>query len=93
MEFENISKVEFNSIGKSVVLNNAVIIETSSNKHAEFIANCFNLQQRYDISKIEEVVSILVNLEAFLSFNITPNADNMKEIKKDIEQLLKEIKK
>ena len=85
MTFENISKVEFISSGKSVMLNNAVIIETSSNKQAKFIAYCFNLQQRFDISKLEESVKLL---ERLLEQNMCSVIGD-----KAIEQLLKEIKK
>ena len=85
MAFENISKVEFISSGKSVMLHNAIIIETSSNKQAEFIANCFNLQQRYDISKLEESVKLL---ERLLEQNMCSVIGD-----KAIEQLLNEIKK
>ena len=88
MAFENISKVEFTSSGKSVLLHNTVIIETSSNKQAEFIANCFNIQQRYDISKLEESVKALENI----SFSKKDNY-SLKMAIQEAEQLLKEIKK
>lgn len=50
--------------------------------NAEFIAFCFNLQQRYDISKFEEAVKLL---------ELFNNAFDIKYA--EIEQLLKEIKK
>lgn len=85
MTFENISKVEFISSGKSVMLNNAVIIETSSNKQAEFIAYCFNLQQRYDIRKLKEAVGLM---EELVELNKISGLSKF-----EVEQLLKEIKK
>lgn len=85
MAFENISKVEFTSSGKSVLLHNAVIIETSSNKQAKFIAYCFNLQQRYDIRKLKEAVGLM---EELVKLNKISGLSKFA-----IEQLLKEIKK
>ena len=72
MAFENISKGEFKAnfidlddFGVAVVsVESKVIAQCNFNDqlteerkdNTEFIAYCFNLQQRYDISKLEEVV-------------------------------------
>ena len=67
--FENITKGEFKAFGSGVFKKGIEIIynkETKVNKahnntpeDAEFIAYCFNLQQRFDISKLEEAVEML----------------------------------
>ena len=91
MAFENISKGEFAFIiGQSKC---SVNIKSDVNKSknlcvvqnindAEFISYCFNLQQRYDISKLEEAVKLLEKM-----------SDNMTIDLAGIKQLLKQIKK
>ena len=89
MAFENISKGEFISIEHSTY--SCVLSSNKNNKEksvckvvndddGQFIAYCFNLQQRYDISKLEEFVKLLENINGSLG---SPS----------VEQLLKEIKK
>ena len=96
MAFENISKGEFEAnfidldgFGVAVVSTESKVIAqcnfndslTEERKdNTEFIAFCFNLQQRYDISKLEEVVNLLENINGSLGFP-------------SVEQLLKQIKK
>ena len=83
MAFEKISKGEFKVIdGFDVFCNKEHIIQTTNMNDAPFIAYCFNLQQRYDISKLEEAVKLL---------EIFNNAFDIKYV--EIEQLLKQIKK
>ena len=57
-----------------------------SMENADFILFCGNLQQRYDISKLEEAVKLLESI-AFGKGDICENKGEQ------IEQLLKEIKK
>lgn len=89
MAFENISKGEITTGAWHVYDDNDLIIVDCSGDNtyanAEFIAFCFNLQQRYDISKLEEAVKLFERLLE----------QNMCSISGDqaIEQLLKQIKK
>ena len=86
MAFEKISKGEFKVIdGFDVFCNKEHIIQTTNMNDAPFIAYCFNLQQRFDISKLEESVKLL---ERLLEQNMCSVIGD-----KAIEQLLKEIKK
>lgn len=52
--------------------------------NAEFIAYCFNLQQRFDISKLEEAVELL---------EICSNSNVINHYHERIEHLLTKIKK
>ena len=94
MAFEKISKGEFKVIdGFDVFCNKEHIIQTTNMNDAPFIAYCFNLQQRYDISKLEEAVRLLesnFNLCDMLRF---PTESELNDTKRKIKQLLKEIKK
>ena len=101
MAFENISKGEFKSnlidldnFGIAAVSTESKVIAqcnfndslTEERKdNTEFIAFCFNLQQRYDISKLEETVNTLEELLGYGLLN--------QHYAKSIEQLLKQIKK
>lgn len=89
MAFENISKGEFVATGRSVRLHNAIMIESRSNRQAEFIAFCLNLQQRYDISKLEEVVKTLDEIKSMCDGNMT----NENNIWHKCNNILKQIKK
>ena len=90
MAFEKISKGEFKVIdGFDVFCNKEHIIQTTNMNDAPFIAYCFNLQQRYDISKLEEAVRLLEKIE----YNRSHNYDIPIWMLNEIEQLLKEIKK
>ena len=64
MAFENISKGEFTRSGWKVVDESDDDLICCNGRqyeeNAEFIAYCFNLQQRYDISKLEEAVKLLL---------------------------------
>lgn len=62
------------------------VAKTWDEDYAKFIAYCFNLQQRYDISKLEEAVKLLESI-AFGKGDIYENKGEQ------IEQLLKQIKK
>ena len=59
--------------------------------NAEFIAFCFNLQQKYDILKFEECVLLLEKQLDYLDAGINISVDSVLHDK--IEQLLKQIKK
>ena len=89
MAFENISKGEFESKDGFITTENNIIALVYNLKdkkeNAEFIAFCFNLQQRYDISKLEEAVELFVEM-------IDSDLINTYYTEK-IEQLLKQIKK
>lgn len=92
--FENISKGDFTtSIGgefvvKKVNSGGMPIIQTFNKNgedfenyesNAEFIAHCFNLQQRLDIGCYEEVINALENLLPLVkdNFSISRQARNM----------------
>lgn len=87
--FENISKGRFIASGNAVHVNEHECIHVSHDEarreNAEFIAYCFNLQQRYDISKLDEAVNLFVEM-------IDSDLVNTYYTEK-IETLLKEIKK
>ena len=89
MAFENISKGEFEYKDGFITTENNIIALIYNFKdqkqNAEFIAYCFNLQQRYDISKLEEAVKLF---ELLLE-------ENMCSIAADgnINNLLNHIKK
>ena len=95
MAFEKISKGEFKVIdGFDVFCNKEHIIQTTNMNDAPFIAYCFNLQQRYDISKLEEAVSALENSKQVIENLIaSKRIVNLDEALAYYEQLLKEIKK
>lgn len=74
MAFENITKGEFDVIDDSTYPLHGIWSKSddgfptyvartcyapSSKENAEFIAYCFNLQQRFDISKLEETIELL----------------------------------
>ena len=86
MAFENISKGEFyvEDVQVSGLITNGheMVCAAYQKSNAEFIAFCFNLQQRYDISKLEEAVKLLEKM-----------SDNMIIDLAGIKQLLKQIKK
>lgn len=88
MAFENITKGNFKSNGNAVHCDfKCVHIGTDELRHenAEFIAFCFNFQQRYDISKLEDAVELLDKIYSNGGVGIG--------VLKQIEQLLKQIKK
>lgn len=58
-------------------------------ENAYFIAYCFNIQQRYDISKLEEFVESVETLLGRMKENEFDNWFSYKVV----EQLLKQIKK
>lgn len=106
MVFENISKGEFETrkrlLGKcefeyEIYVPPYWIAHTRGDSNeeaqgnAQFIAFCFNLQQRYDISKLEEAVRLLETQISCLNagFDITANSVLHEEIK----VILKQIKK
>ena len=107
--FENISKGEFTSRNKFVELDGKILFtswnpylfgKTSDiiNKNAEFVSFCFNLQQRYDISKLEEAVETLELVKSELYTIHSQYGDKQNALEnslalREIEQLLKEIKK
>lgn len=107
--FENISKGDFTtSIGGEFVVrktrNGGIPIVQTFNKmeedfenfepNAKFISFCFNLQQRYDISKLEEVVNALENSKQVIENLIaSKRIVNLDEALAYYKQLLKEIKK
>lgn len=98
MAFENISKGEFSAKDNSLMISGktgqqAIFckqdfsykkIDVEMIENTQFAAFCFNLQQRYDISKLEEAIKLLETI-----FETTDNAD----IYEDCKQLLKQIKK
>ena len=97
MAFENISKGEklillkrkyptvFEIHKNEINQAKNLILSLQDESLAEFITFAFNLQQRYDISKLEETVELL---ERLLEQNMcSVSGDEL------IEQLLKEIKK
>lgn len=96
--FEEITKGEFTSNGNAVHCGHKCIhigTDELRHKNAEFIAYCFNIQQRYDISKLEECVKMLDMCENIIS---DPEMDMMdkSELNKlytDLSQLLTKIKK
>lgn len=90
MAFENISKGEFESIDSFVRVKGNLwsFVGVKTRHDAEFIAYCFNLQQRYDISRLEEAVKAIENI----SFSKKDNY-SLKMAIYEAEQLLKEIKK
>ena len=107
MAFENISKGEFKAnfidlddFGVAVVsVESKVISQCNFNDqlteerkdNTEFIAYCFNLQQRYDISKLEEAVDLLSKIAVKLLYGFEIKQDS--DIHKQLEHILKEIKK
>lgn len=99
MAFENISKGNFIRSGwnvrekvRSIHEPSKIICCVESNRFdAEFISYCFNIQQRYDISKLEEAVDLLSKIAVKLLYGFDIKQDS--DIHKQIEQLLKQIKK
>ena len=90
MAFEKISKGEFKVIdGFDVFCNKEHIIQTTNMNDAPFIAYCFNLQQRYDISKLEEAVNAI---QLIIGDMYDDGLENSNYCIK-LEQLLKQIKK
>lgn len=95
MAFENISKGKFTRSGWKVVNESDDDLICCNGRqyeeNSEFIAYCFNLQQHYDISKLEEAVKLLKTQISCLSagFDITANSILHEEIK----VILKQIKK
>ena len=93
--FEKISKGEFYvedvQVYGLVKSELETICEVYTKSKAEFIAYCFNLHQRYDISKLEEAVRLLETQISCLNagFDITANSVLHEEIK----VILKQIKK
>lgn len=89
--FVNEDKTKTNRHGVNVYSLDASgeinVAKTWDEDYAKFIAYCFNLQQRYDISKLEEAVSLLEIA------NKPTTHDSVKELSSRIEQLLKQIKK
>ena len=60
--FENITKGEFYLSGNCISTDDVDICELgfkNKEQNAEFIAYCFNLQQRFDIGKLEEAIKLL----------------------------------
>lgn len=90
--FENISKGNFIRSGWKVVneIDDDLICCNGRQykENSEFIAYCFNLQQRYNISKLEEAVELVEKSINYLE----PRMGTLK-IQTEIEQLLKQIKK
>lgn len=75
--------------------NVARIYEPEANmQNAEFIVYCFNLQQRFDVSKLEEAVKALENskqvIESLISSKRIVNLD---EALAYYQQILTQIKK
>lgn len=104
MAFENISKGKFQYRKSEFIYPAFVdnldgfcieIHDLNNNKqsdyNAEFIAFCFNLQQKYDISKFEECVDLISKITVKLLYGFDIKQDS--EIHKQILELLKEVKK
>jgi len=99
--FENISKGEFTSRKNFVEIDGRIIFtawypyplqhieKNVVSQNAEFIAYCFNLQQKYDISKFEECVKML---EKSIEIN-KAHEFNGHLINNQIERLLKQVVK
>lgn len=93
--FENITKGEFYLSGNSVSTDDVDVCEVGfkdRQQNAEFISYCFNLQQRFDISKLEEVVQALQLAKSHINI-FTPSNMKNPELNQLIEQLLAQIKK
>ena len=103
MAFENISKGEFETrkrlLGKcefeyEIYVPPYWIAHTRGDSNeeaqgnAQFITFCFNLQQRYDISKLEEAVKLL---DKYLNYG--SDWQRISECDDECDKLLKEIKK
>lgn len=101
--FENISKGKFTNDGIDVIVNGFIVAQSydttdacvnemniqEAESNAEFIAYCFNLQQRLDISCYEEVIKALEKSMAALRLDEWQNSQGYKEI----EQILNKAKK
>lgn len=74
--FENISKGEFETRGRFILKDGDTFLSTIKEMDARFISFCFNLQQRYDISKLEEAVRTLDEIKSICDGNIT-NENNI----------------
>jgi len=61
--------------------------------NAEFIAYCFNLQQRFDISKLEESVKMLEKVFNMCDMLRFPTEGELKHTKIKTHELLTQIKK
>ena len=94
MAFENISKGDFESKNGFITTEKTLVClvylgDEERQQNMSFIQFCFNLQQKYDISKFEECVKALEQIW-FLHYDPTKrNKHNINHI----EQLLKEVKK
>lgn len=62
-------------------------------ENAEFIAFAFNLQQRFDISKLEEAVEMLGKVFKMCDMLRFPTEGELKHTKIKIHELLTQIKK
>ena len=89
MAFENISKGKFTRSGWKVVNESDDDLICCNGRqyeeNSEFIAYCFNLQQRYDISKLEEVVKAFEDSISTLKregYGTAPLDNILKQIKK-----------
>ena len=79
--------------GNESSINNVIVYEPDGETvNADFIAYCFNLQQRFDISKLEEAVEALQLAQSHINI-FTPSDVKNPELNKLIEQLLTQIKK
>lgn len=105
MAFENISKGEFAAKDNSLMISGktgqqAIFckqdfsykkIDVEMIENTQFAAFCFNLQQRYDISKLEELIK---NVELCIEgLNNDIHIGIGSTMHKELEQLLKQIKK
>jgi hypothetical protein len=95
--FENITKGEAHNNLNSVIDNYGNVFVRCNNgngiKDAEFISYCFNLQQKYDISKYSSVISALEELLEACNDHNSGEYSNVNEGAMNIAQcILNEIK-